>query len=142
MFFEIMNREKSNLSSQLWKSLMVFQIQKGVPRAWLLTLYQFIQVCTGSSPQEKKLVGLIKRTEIEERDFTSTGLYVRALCFFIFGRSLRKMCVCVCLHVCVCIHTNTKRLFWNLLSKIDLLNNHPLYNFEQFICNFFSKIIQ
>ena len=29
--------------------------------------------------------------------------------------------------VCLCMHAqkNTKRLFWNLLSKMGLLNNHP-----------------
>lgn len=76
----------------------------------------------------EKFVGLIKHTEIEERGFKSTVINVKAVCLFIFGRSLRKIRVCMC--------RNTKRLFWNLLSKMGLLNNHPYTTLNIF---FFSK---
>lgn len=47
--------------------------------------------------------------------------------------------MCMCVSACLCVHTQKYQKITLESSKIDLLNNHPLYNFEQFICNFFSK---
>lgn len=67
---------------------------------------------------------MINHIETEERDFKFTVLYEEALCIFIFGRNLGKMCVCVCVPLCACIQM-TKDYSGDLLSQMDLLNNHP-----------------
>lgn len=128
-----MNREKSYLSSQLWKTFIVCWWQNEIP-----IITDTISIHSGLYWQlfsRGKVTVLTKHIEMEEilspQCFTQ-----KALCLFIFGTSPGKMYVCmyafvyVCVPVCACTQIPKDysgifclRWIFKIITEYIILNN-------------------